>query len=210
MGDLVRSEAAPSTPRLHALFNEAVRAVNRRRRSALASPLTITLGDEFQGLAKTLEAGLSVIRTVRTRLREEDMQSRFVLGLIALEPPLNPKKAWNMMGPGLSDAREKLADKRHPSVYRFSLPRDPVLETLLDAVGYAVSEVEAGWTERQREIVAASLASTERNVDLAESLGITERTLYKIRNAARLDFYKEQWSAIEVAVSDLDQRYGLA
>lgn len=210
MGDLVASEAVPSIAELHAAFNVAVQAINRRRKRDLASPLTITLGDEFQGLTSTLEAGLSIIRELRGALLADGVECRFVLGAARVETPVNRQRAWNMMGPGLASAREKLADKRHPNVYRFSLPSESVIEALLDAVGYSISSVETEWTPRQYEIVVASMASTKRNVDLATSLGITERTLYKIRRAARLDFYMSQWSAIELAVTDLDRRLKLA
>lgn len=210
MGDLVGSEAAPSVRRLHADFNEAVRAVNRRRRKQLTSPLTITLGDEFQGLTQSLAAGLAVVRDLRTSLLADNVECRFVLGLVRLETPLNVQKSWNMMGPGLATARDKLVDKRHHNAYRFSLPDEPVLETLLDAIGLSITEAERGWTDRQFEIVGASMTRSDQNAELAARLGIAENTLYKIRRAARFDFYQTQWEALDVAIADLDRRHGLA
>lgn len=210
MGDLVESETAASVPVLHAAFNAAVDAVNRRGAATLASPLTITLGDEFQGLARSLSQGLTVVRDLRRTLRAENVACRFVLGLVELKTPLNAEKAWNMMGPGLARARERLADKRDANAFRFSLPADAVTETLLDAIGAAITGVEARWTERQFTIVAESLAATVPDAAQAARLGIKPRTLYKIRRAAELDLYKREWTAVETALADLDQRYGLA
>ena len=55
MGDLVRSERAPAPEALHDAFNRAVAQENRRHADVIVSPLTITLGDEFQGLVATQE-----------------------------------------------------------------------------------------------------------------------------------------------------------
>lgn len=208
MGDLIGSESSPSVRRLHEAFNRAVQAINTRRRKQLTSRLTITLGDEFQGLAPSLAAGLSVIRELRAALLADKVRCRFVLGLARLETPLNTSKSWNMMGPGLSKAREKLADKRSPNSYRFSLPDDPAFETLLDAVGMSVTEIEDSWTARQFEIAGESMTNAEQIGRTAERLGIARNTFYKIRRAARLEMYEGQWSAIETAIADLDRRHG--
>jgi hypothetical protein len=210
MGDLIASERAPSAASLHAAFNEAVQTANRRRRRHIASPLTITLGDEFQGLAPTLAAGLSLLRDLRLDLLRRGVRCRFVLGLARIETPVNTSRAWNMMGPGLSAAREKLADKRSRNAYRFSLPDDGVTQTLLDAVGLSITAVEDDWTDRQFEIVSLSMQNQDLNADLARRLGVTERTLYKIRHAARFDLYTAQQAALDIAIADLDQRHGLA
>ncbi|TMV59141.1 hypothetical protein FGG78_35990, partial [Thioclava sp. BHET1] len=50
MGDIVRSETSLAPDLLYARFNAAIDALNQDHAGSLASPLTITLGDEFQGL----------------------------------------------------------------------------------------------------------------------------------------------------------------
>ena len=55
--DLVASTAHPDQRQLHRDFNRAIEAANARYADRLVSPLTITLGDEFQGLATSLRAG---------------------------------------------------------------------------------------------------------------------------------------------------------
>ena len=208
MGDLVGSETVTSVTGLHAAFNEAIERLNDERRAEIASPLTVTLGDEFQGLCRSLSTGLSIIRTLRRRLLASRIDCRFVLGVVRLETPLNTDRAWNMMGPGLAGSREKLADKRDPNVYRFHLPDNPTIERLLEAVGLSISSVESAWTDRQVEIVAASLDHQGLHADLAARLGVSQRAFYKVRRAARLDFYESLWNAVEHAIGDLDRGYG--
>src|SRR4051794_25517593 len=101
MGDLVRSGSASSIEELHAKFNGAVNQQNRIRRGSLVSPLTITLGDEFQGLSKTLVESLSIVRVLRLHLLARGVDCRFAIGLAQIQTPINVARAWNMMGPGL-------------------------------------------------------------------------------------------------------------
>lgn len=209
MGDLVGSEAATSPARLHAEFNAAVDEINDAA-AGILSPLTITLGDEFQGLCRTLADGLEILRTLRLRLLADDIQCRFALGVTRLQTPLRQDRAWNMMGLGLSATREKLSDKRHPNAYRFFLPDEPLLEQLLEAVAYSTTLVELDWTLRQREVVIASIRDDQPATELAPRLGLGVRTLYKIRGSARFDFYQDQWRTMSAAVAELDRRYGLA
>jgi hypothetical protein len=206
MGDLVDSEEAPSVQLLHEVFNAAIYAANRDQKPRVVSPLTITLGDEFQGLYATLSDALAALKLLRARLLLENAECRFALGLVRLETPLNTERAWNMMGPGLADTREKLSDKRDPNAYRFHIPENPAVEGLLEAVGACLSDIEHHWTERQRQVVLA--LRHVRPTDLALQYGLGVSTLYKIRRAGRFDLYERQWAALEGAARSLDEAFG--
>jgi hypothetical protein len=151
MGDLVGSERAQSLGAVHRTFNEAVAFANEHHAAVIESPLTITLGDEFQGLTRRLSDALRIAAALRLRLLASDVSCRFVVGLAQLETPVNPREAWNMMGRGLAEARDKLNDKRTRNAYRFSLPGETLVEPLLDAVGDSLTEVESAWTPTQRK-----------------------------------------------------------
>lgn len=208
MGDLIRSEAAPSVERLHQTFNRAVDEVNAAE-PGVVSPLTITLGDEFQGLCRSLADALEIAKVLRLKLLSQKVECRFAIGVARLETPVREDRAWNMMGPGLAATREKLADKRHPNAYRFHLPDEPLLQELLEAIAYSLTLVELDWTDRQREITFASVVGGKSALQLAGELGLSRRTLYKIRSSAQLDFYLSQWRSLRHAVEALDDRYGL-
>src|SRR4051794_24660165 len=110
MGDLIESEAAADVARLHMTFNRAIHHMNERTAESLVSPLTITLGDEFQGLFKTLSGGLRTMRQLRFELLAQHVPCRFALGVARLETPVATESAWNMMGPGLAQTRAKLSE----------------------------------------------------------------------------------------------------
>lgn len=207
MGDLVASEASASVRAMHQAFNRGVAAANRK--FAPASPLTITLGDEFQGLASTLASAWEIAAALRLRLLQEGLRCRFVVGLVRIDTPLNPERSWNMMGPGLAQARDRLNQKQTQNAYRFSLPDEDLLPSLLDAVGDSLTQVEAGWTATQLQYYAASRGE-RTNAKVAAALGISERALYKVLRAARADFHGRQSGVIAGTMAALDRRHGLA
>lgn len=209
MGDLVASERARSLKAVHRAFNKGVDFANERYAADIESPLTITLGDEFQGLTRSLTHAWAIASTLRLRLLAANVSCRFVIGTAQLETPVNPREAWNMMGRGLAEARDKLNDKRSSNAYRFSLRGEPIVEPLLDAVGDSLTEVELGWTPTQLKYYSSARDSARTNAEIAKSLGVSPRSLYKVLHAARGDFHRRQAAIVARALMELDERYGL-
>lgn len=203
MGDIVGSEDALPQDVLYARFNAAVDAQNTRHGHDLVSPLTITLGDEFQGLAASLVLAARIARDLRLELLADGIDCRFVIGRVAVRTPINAEKAWNMMGPGFGRARDKLNEKKSDVFYRFSLEAAPVTETLLDAIGAALSGIERGWTDRQRADITA-LISGLSPADLARRRNVTVHNIYKVRASGDFNVYSQGWQAVETALGALD------
>jgi len=209
MGDLVLSQMSSSFEKLHIAFNEAIERQNRIERHALVSPLTITLGDEFQGLSKTLVDGLSMVRGLRLQLLTEHVECRFAIGVVEIQTPVNVDRAWNMMGPGLAQTREKLNEKRSDTCYRFALADHPAIESTLDALGAGLTAIERRWTITQLEDISASLAGATAH-EIAKRRNVSAHSVYKVRNSGEFDLYVYQWHAISEALAHLDRLYGLA
>src|SRR5690349_14705463 len=102
MGDIVGSQRASSVKTVHRAFNKAIDRANAAHADRIASPLTITLGDEFQGLLTACAHAWDVAVALRLELLVVGIPCRFVVGIARLETPLNTKEAWNMMGSGLA------------------------------------------------------------------------------------------------------------
>lgn len=203
MGDIVGSEQALPQEALHARFNAAVDAQNTQHRRDLVSPLTITLGDEFQGLAASLMLAARIARDLRLELLAEEIDCRFVIGQVSVKTPINPERAWNMMGPGFGRARDKLNEKKPDMFYRFSLDAAPVAETLLDAIGAALSGIERSWTDRQRADITALITGLTP-AELARKRNVTVHNIYKVRASGDFNVYSQGWQAVETALGALD------
>lgn len=209
MGDIVSSENDPAIERLHEAFNAAVDRRNREQRDILASPLTITLGDEFQGLATSLPETAALVRAMRLELLEKTIDCRFAIGIARLGTPLNTERAWNMMGPGLGRTRERLNEKRADTLYRFVFPDFPAMESMLEALGAGLTAIERRWTGRQLSDILASL-SGESAAAIARRRNVSAHTVYKVRASGEFDLYAGHWRAIGEALAFLGEEYGLS
>lgn len=209
MGDLVRSESSLPIELLHERFNQAIDHQNLEHAGTLVSPLTITLGDEFQGLASTLTQAMTIARDLRLELLADKIDCRFVVGIVEIKTPLNPLKAWNMMGPGLSRARNKLNQKKADQFYRFSIAEAPITEALLDAIGAGLSAIERSWTDQQREDISA-LMSGLSPTELSKRRNVSVHSIYKVRSSGDFDTYAIQWHAINEALGAFDKQGSLS
>ena len=210
MGDIVGSRKSVNPKRLHHSFNLIIEEINREYKSHIKSPLTITLGDEFQGLVTSLTMGFKIAAQARMNLLCQNIESRMVVGHAQIETQVNPKKAWNMMGPGLSEAREILNDKDDFNCYRFSLPSNRELSLLLNGLGRTLTNVETHWTSTQLKYVARVLNSEEPKNTIAKELKISENTLFKVLRSGEFQFYIQQKYTIEEVLALLDKKKELS
>jgi len=201
MGDIIGSEGMDRAA-LHAAFNEEIVRANGTYRSDLVSPLTITLGDEFQGLVRTSADAFRIANDLRLDLLIRNIPCRFVIGQADIETPVNPNAAWNMLGAGLSDARDRLGDKKDPGAYRFSLLPAPdirqtwALQNLLDALGSVLSETEVSWSETQLETIALWIRLAGNADKVAEARQVTKRTVYYALETAGWEAYIKRRDAL--------------
>lgn len=109
MGDIIKSSRADGK-KLAIELKGIVKKINEIHNKKILSPLTITLGDEFQGVVKSLEAGISIIFAIEEyRITNAiSFKLRFVLVKGKIETPVNRKIAYGMLGEGLTRARETL------------------------------------------------------------------------------------------------------
>lgn len=113
MGDVIKSREQ-DPPELVESFKSLIASCNRNLRQQILSPYTITLGDEFQGVAGSLRGLLdSIFYLEEVRIKRcYSFKLRFVAHYGEISTPLNTKIAYSMMGPGLTRARELLSVKR--------------------------------------------------------------------------------------------------
>ncbi|MEP0453634.1 MAG: SatD family protein [Parasphingorhabdus sp.] len=196
MGDLVASEEAESRQELHRDFNAAVDTINIKYNKQLRSPLTITLGDEFQGLAADFPSAFDIAHDMRLTLLKQDIFCRFVVGQVDLQTPVNPDRAWNMMADGLAEARARLEDKADPNAYRFSFLEDQRCAPLLEVIGAAMTDIEESWTSTQRAYLISRVLDGESVKDIAARHNVSARTVYNVLGLAGFSLYDRQLQAI--------------
>ncbi len=65
MGDIIGSQNVIDVQKMHRLFNEVITEINKEYEDDILSPLTITLGDEFQGLISNLYNAFEIASRMR-------------------------------------------------------------------------------------------------------------------------------------------------
>jgi hypothetical protein len=91
-------------------FKHIVNKINFESALSVLSPLTITLGDEFQCIVMNLQESIKIIFNIEEAIvhNKADFKLRFALHYGEINTPINHNIAYEMLGPGLSKTRNLL------------------------------------------------------------------------------------------------------
>lgn len=211
MGDIISSRNTPSEIELHSEFNKVIKNSNKFFKNKIISPLTITLGDEFQGLLETYQDAFLLANRMRLELKNKDIEMRFVIGNAEIDSKIiNHKNSWNMIGMGLAETRSLLNDKKNKNCYRFNFinkknePKDSIIIKLLNTLGFVMTSIESKWTSKQLETIYEYKKEFSTKEELAARLGKNRNSLYKNLKAAQFDLYEENVESIIAALNSYD------
>ena len=150
----------------------------------LASPYTITLGDEFQAVYRKADLLFADIFGIMADIHP--VRARFALGVGALTTRINPTQALGMDGPAFHDARETLMALKHDRrLFRIG-GRPAEAWTLGEHVLNFLSHQVEGWS-RNRLLVTAGLLRGRPVKEIEADLQISRVAVYKNIRAAALD-----------------------
>jgi hypothetical protein len=113
MGDVIGSRNKDQLKLING-FKETILMVNKEKKNDFLSPMTITLGDEFQSVVNNLPAALDIIFKIEEKIvaSGKDFKLRYILEEGEIETPLNHEIAYGMLGSGLTSAREHLENSK--------------------------------------------------------------------------------------------------
>lgn len=97
---------------LIAQLKTLVSYINKKYKAELMSPLTITLGDEFQCVGYSMQTGLKIIFELEELIieKEYDIKLRYVLLYGKIDTEINSRIAYEMLGDGLTNARKFITE----------------------------------------------------------------------------------------------------
>ncbi len=179
IGDVVESRGHEDRARLQREVSHVLALVNRRSAGALAAPLSLTAGDEVQGLFREPAAVVDAV----VEIADAVFPARLVygLGFGPLETDLGPDPAL-LDGPCFHLAREALNEARGHGGWLVARglagPGDLVVSALFRLLG----ELRSRWTGIQAEHVSKVRGRSQKEV--AERLGKAESTVSESLKAA--------------------------
>lgn len=193
MGDIIGSRRYPQSE-LHQAFNTCINAANQTYKNELLSPLTITLGDEFQGIVSGLEHAFRIIFYIDefSRNQSSNYEIRYSLHLGKIETNIVSEAAHNMMGEGLSTARELLGEMSRRARERFRISVGSVrIQRCFENMLGIYDKIITSWNlEKDREIIHV-LLQEPNDAKAGELLGKTRQQIWKRRSTLMINEYNK-------------------
>lgn len=197
IGDLVGSKELGYKERkkFQAILTDKISQLNKESDSII-SPLTITLGDEFQAVYKNMSALLADSWSILTALHPVGV--RFSVGIGEIYTPLNTEQTLGMDGPAFHSARDGMDQvKKSGGTYCVKLGssknQSDAAQSLVSLVNYSLMFLsnEMGNWKVTRLQVLTMLDDGLSIKEIAEEIGISESAVYKNREDGNLKLILE-------------------
>lgn len=183
IADLVASKAVAQRAVFQRKLAKVLERTSHEARD-LASPYTITLGDEFQVVYRSADSLFADICTILAEIHP--VRARFAIGVGELTTRINAAQALGMDGPVFYQARAALtALKEEGGLLRIA-GAEAEAWRLPNGVLNLVSHHAGGWT-RNRWQVLAGLLRGQPVRQIEEGMQISRVAVYKNIRAAALD-----------------------
>lgn len=201
MGDIIYSRHQDAQKLMYT-FKKSTERLNKSQAQAFKSPITITLGDEFQAVCTSYQACFEVALTLDSLLKNAHIACRYVLAKGTIDTDINTQNAWEMLGRGLTHARKRLNDKKDPNRFRFLVDESEEQSRILSTLGYAISDIRDTWTDRQRELIEID----QNHEGLEEKLtqaGTQKASYYESLRSGRIHLYRDILGTIDMLLRKL-------
>ncbi len=165
----------------------------------LISPLTITLGDEFQGIAKSLRESIEILFKIEENLISENypFELRYAIGYGPIITPINSEVAHGMYGEGFTKTRELLEDSKKDKRRRIDvyLP-DSNFSDVLNDLFFVYQSFPDSWNKKDYPIVKGFYEHGRDYKDVAKALDKGNDQIWKREKNLRIREYFEMQEII--------------
>ena len=171
IGDMVGSRAIRERQKVQEAFQQALQQVQQEYEQEIVSPLTLTIGDEFQTVLSKANRFFAMINRLEEHLPE--IRFRYGLGVGTISTALNRKAAIGMDGPAFHFARQALEQARqYQRRFVFACAR-PEVAKRVDLLFNWIDVVTSTWSKEKHRILRLSqLRLTQKAI--AEIIGISQ------------------------------------
>ena len=204
MADVIGSSKTKSQ-KVMSTLKKIVTETNLKWRSNIVSPLTITLGDEFQGIVKSLEMCVRILFDLEERIIDENgpFKLRYIIHLGKIETKINRKMAHGMLGPGLTSARSELTTlKKFNRRILIRLHRDKKNEEALNNAMLVYQHFVDGWKKKDFITVSNFLQHDDYKI-VAKNTGIDISSAWRRNRSLSI----KEYNSIKEVILYLSRHY---
>ncbi|MES2625797.1 MAG: SatD family protein [Pseudomonadota bacterium] len=184
IGDVVQSRNLANRSEVQRQFTEVCAALNQERDVlGLVSPLTITLGDEFQAVFG--DAGRLWECILRIEAALEPVAIRFSIGVGKIDTDIQHDTALGMDGPAFHSARAAMEQlKKGDARYRLKGLGDD--ENFINAALELIAHNRVKW-RTPRVVTLANILQGKTVKQISQVTGSTEQAIYRNIRDGELD-----------------------
>lgn len=157
IGDLINSKDYQNRNEVQNLLRNKIDLLNKKFKKYLKSPITITLGDEFQCLVKDLETCFLIIDELSLYLSLNGVELRFGIGVGTISTEIDENISIGADGPAYWNARKAIEmihrDHDHRNTSTYLKVEDEGQEQFLNSVIRLQDLIRNNWTYSQKEFV---------------------------------------------------------
>lgn len=203
MGDVVSSKDYNSKTLQKQLIN-ITDSCNSALRDDLLSPYTITLGDEFQGIPNSLDTAIRTLFYYEEECLRQTLKFKlhYVVHYGKIDTKINPKIAYEMMGPGLTKARELLGSKkRERKRFQFLLDNE-ILSQQLNRLFEVLDSIIQSW-KVDDFLLILDMINNDNNAEVGEKHGKNRDQIWKRRKTLMVHEYNLIKETIATSIEHL-------
>jgi len=182
-------------------LKELVHDINKTFFKVIDSPITITLGDEFQGILESFESLIKIIFFIEEECIKKGyiFKLRYVISEGDLDN-INYYSSYGMISPKLISTREMLnASKKNSSRFKFNLENiDSLKEKKLNLLFSCYQAKIDSFPIKDHMIIQQYLNSNTRYSEIASTLNMYDSTVWKKMKRLDIDTYINLKTLIEL------------
>ncbi len=175
IADIVESRKLRDRGNIQEELARLLDSVNEKN-DGIASPYTITLGDEFQAVYRHTEGMFEDFWRILAGLHP--VKVRFSVGVGDIVTDLNPEEALGMDGPAFHRARDGIEADLAKSHALFHVEADVKRRRFVNKTLDLISKYARTWKKNRFEILC-SLFEAQEAQEIAERIDISVRAVYK-------------------------------
>jgi hypothetical protein len=172
-------------------FKKLITEINRIYANVLLSPLTITLGDEFQGVCKSLKKSTEIIVSIEEKIIDYgfNFKLRYIINYGEITTPINKSIAYEMLGKGLTDARTMITQMKKLKDERFAVYTDDgnTAEALTKTF-YLFQSIVDQWKPQDYELVSSFIREKDYKI-VAEELSKDVSLMWRREKSLQIKEY---------------------
>jgi hypothetical protein len=196
MADIVSSRKHDAAALMKG-FKKITGFLNVHFSKKMISPLTITLGDEFQGIVQSLDDAIEIIfKSEEIILLEQiNIKIRYSVNYGSIGTKINKKIAYTMLGPGLTEARDSLNEMKKSDA-RFKILTHGNNEIALGKSFLLYQSIVDSWKQKDLKVVSAFLENDDYQY-VSKKIGKAPSTTWRRKKSLKIQAYRDAKTIIK-------------